>query len=111
PDRAEIWVNATEAARWPTRRRFTVGHELGHLRLHQHHEATVWCRTGCVEEAAARGAALPVEEAEANQFAAALLMPARLVREHYRRDGDFSALCRRFGASGSAMGKRLHQVV
>ena len=26
----EIWVNAREAREWPPRRRFTIGHELGH---------------------------------------------------------------------------------
>jgi hypothetical protein len=26
--RGEIWVNAREARTWPTRRRFTIGHEL-----------------------------------------------------------------------------------
>ena len=113
PDRGEIWVNASEAAQWPSRRRFTVGHELGHFCLHQHHGAPVWCRTGCVEEQARKETLppLPVEEEEANAFAAALLMPARLIREHYRRGMDFHAFCKRFGASGSAMGKRLHKVV
>ena len=30
PSRGEIWVNAEEAKQWPPRRRFTIGHELGH---------------------------------------------------------------------------------
>lgn len=30
PVRGEIWVNAEEARQWPPRRRFTIGHELGH---------------------------------------------------------------------------------
>ena len=114
PDRGEIWINAAEAAKWPTRRRFTIGHELGHFCLHQPRgAATVWCRTGCIAEDP-RGAALPPlppAEEEANAFAAALLMPARLIRKHYRRGMDFGAFCARFGASGSAMGKRLHRVV
>ena len=54
---------------------------------------------------------LPPEEEEANAFAAALLMPARLIRRHYRKGMDFFAFCERFGASGSAMGKRLHRVI
>ena len=53
--------------------------------------------------------------AEADAFAAALLMPAHLVRRHYerlrRRDDCFEQLCAAFGASGSAMGRRLHRVV
>ena len=40
-----------------------------------------------------------------------MLMPARLVREHYRAGMDFHAFCDKFGASGAAMGRRLHAVV
>jgi hypothetical protein len=34
PDEMVIWVDATEARRSPQRKRFTIGHEIGHLRLH-----------------------------------------------------------------------------
>ena len=45
-------------------------------------------------------------------FAAAVLMPARLVQEQYVRcDRDFFRLCDTFGASGAAMGRRLHAVI
>ncbi len=44
-------------------------------------------------------------------FAAALLMPARLVRREYDADREFSRLCDLFGASGAAMGRRLHAVI
>ncbi len=106
-------MNAAEAERWPARRRFTVGHELGHFCLHQQENAPVWCRTGCVEEQERKVELppLPPEEEEANAFAAALLMPARLIRRHYRKGMEFFAFCERFGASGSAMGKRLHRVI
>src|SRR4051812_20845670 len=33
--RGEIWVNAAEAREWPPRRRFTIGHELGHWVMHR----------------------------------------------------------------------------
>src|SRR3954465_4827243 len=84
PDRGEIWVNASEAEQSPGRRRFTIGHELGHHCLHRDDEATVFCRHGCVEEAerAAARPPLPPEEGEANVFSAAILMPARLIRRH-----------------------------
>ena len=113
PDAREIWVNAGEATRWPTRRRFTIGHELGHFCLHHHHGEAVWCRTACVEEElrAPERPALPPAEEEANAFAAALLMPAGLIRKHYRKNMDFFGFCDLFGASGSAMGRRLHAVV
>ena len=76
------------------------------------------CRSG----GAGRGAAgthapapafaRPPREEEANHFAAALLMPARLVELHYRRmEGNFDRLCRLFDSSGAAMGRRLHAVI
>jgi hypothetical protein len=44
--------------------------------------------------------------------AAALLMPAALVRHHYEEcGGDFERLCAVFGSSGAAMGRRLHAVI
>lgn len=51
-------------------------------------------------------------ELEANQFAAAVLMPAALLREFYRAlGGDSELLCRTFASSGAAMGRRLHAVI
>ena len=54
-------------------------------------------------------------EAEADEFAAALLMPARLIRRHYERIGTrpdrFQLLCTAFGASGAAMSRRLRRVI
>lgn len=108
--RGEIWVNAEEARQWPPRRRFTIGHELGHWVLHQQGQTTIFCRHGQIEEAEDRPPLPPIEE-EANQFAAALLMPAELLRREYERDRDFDRLCRLFGSSRAAMGKRLHQVI
>jgi len=123
PSRGEIWVNAAEAAQWPTRRRFTIGHELGHWFLHQGKQTALFCRHGSVEAPegdagkATAGAVAerppldPIEE-EANYFAAALLMPARLIRREYDRPGrTFGAMCESFRSSGAAMGRRLHQVI
>ena len=114
PALGQIWVNAGEARRWPARRRFTIGHELGHWILHQRERVPLFCRHGSVEESAGpveRPPLDPVEE-EANHFAAALLMPAGLIRRHYEQTGgDFEALCEAFGSSGAAMGRRLHQVI
>jgi IrrE N-terminal-like domain len=120
PGAGEIWVNAAEARDWPARRRFTIGHELGHWCLHRTGGA-VWCRSSTVDPAddgdRAPRRAYPPEESEANEFAAALLMPARLVECHYERlrrrdpEGCFAQLCRIFGASGAAMSRRLRGVV
>ena len=117
PGLGEIWVNATEARQWPPRRRFTIGHELGHWCLHRTSDA-VWCRAQTVDtNGEGKRSGLPPAESEANQFAAALLMPADLLRRHYdrlrRRDPDrcFAELCGVFDTSSRAMGKRLHAVV
>lgn len=113
PDRAEIWVNAQEAEEWPPRRRFTIAHELGHWQLHRHDDEGVYCRASALDtddSAAAAASGLPEEEA--NAFAAALLMPAHLIREQYAVCGkDFARLCQTFDSSGAAMGRRLHAVI
>ncbi len=113
PSRGEIWVNAGEARQWPGRRRFTICHELGHWVLHQRGQQSLFCRRTSIDEAPAdTRPPLPVTEEEANAFAAALLMPAELVRRHYEEcRGNFERLCERFGASGAAMGRRLHAVI
>jgi hypothetical protein len=106
PARGEIWVNAEEARRWPARRRFTIGHELGHWVMHRTGQQALFCRRTSVDEQAAT----PVRdiEEEASAFAAALLMPQWLfVREHARCGGDLAALCERFGTSGVATERRI----
>jgi hypothetical protein len=114
--RGEIWVNAEEAREWPPRRRFTVGHELGHWVLHRTGQQALFCRHGTVgppeEKPASTRPPLPVSEAEANAFAAALLMPARLIEHHYNNTTrDFEELCELFSSSGAAMSRRLRAVV
>ena len=43
--KGEIWVNASEGKQWPPRRRFTIGHELGHWRLHREPgQQSLFCR-------------------------------------------------------------------
>ena len=112
PARGEIWINAAEARQWPPRRRFTIAHELGHWSLHRESEQPVFCRAASVDAPSQEQSLLPAPEEQANAFAAALLMPARLVEEEYARcRRDFHVLCQKFGASGAAMGRRLHAVI
>jgi hypothetical protein len=106
PARGEIWVNAGEARRWPPRRRFTIGHELGHWVMHRSGQQALFCRRTSVDERAVPPAR-DIEE-EASAFAAALLMPRWLfVREHARCGGDVARLGEVFGTSGAATERRV----
>jgi hypothetical protein len=124
PHLKEIWVDAAEALRSPGRRRFTIAHELGHWVLHcgtgaATSGAGVFCRNTEVREEAGAGApgsgplivddaGYPPEEVDANQFAAALLMPRDVVvAEHARLGGREDLLCRALGVSLVALQRRL----
>ena len=111
PDRGEIWVNAEEAREWPARRRFTIAHEIGHWEMHRTSDQPAFCRTATVQPDDTPADTYPVTEDEANRFAAALLIPARLLQTEYDRDPDFHRLRGLFGSSGAAMGRRLHAVI
>jgi hypothetical protein len=113
PTIGEIWVNAGEARQWPPRRRFTIAHELGHWCLHRDAERNVFCRSGTIEpDTPPQRPPLPPREEQANAFAAALLMPAHLIREQFARcDGDPARLRDAFGSSGAAMTRRLQAVI
>lgn len=112
PSEKRIWVNATEARRSEGRRRFTIAHELGHWRLHaargNQARAAIYCRPDDIAEGAEVLASDKRIEAEANRFAAALLMPDGLVRRE-ARDHKLSVplLAKRFGVSTVAMKLRL----
>lgn len=118
-----ILVNSTHH---PNRQRFTIAHELGHLALHAAHvdrlfidtQLRVYQRTGesgAPAYQAPDSTTTPEEERQANQFAAALLMPKglllealddnRVVDEH-----DVSDLARKFGVSEQAMSIRLQRL-
>jgi hypothetical protein len=94
------------------RRRFTVGHELGHF-LMVHHKPTggrFLCTAADMNRHASRGEQLsPAQrwEVEANEFASLLLMPPPIWRKEMAayRDPDLGqivALARTFGVSRDA---------
>lgn len=112
--RGRILVDALEAARAPGRKRFTIAHELGHLVLDDEEAGPRVGQPDLTERRARRpvGAcdqpaalAYPPGELEANQFAAAMLMPAR----HLRAAGIHGAneLAERCAVSVAAAEKRL----
>ena len=66
----------------PNRRRFTIAHECGHLRLHEGQRAYVDrspLKVNLRDDVSSQ--ATDPEEIEANRFAAELLMPYRMIRE------------------------------
>jgi Zn-dependent peptidase ImmA (M78 family) len=107
-----IGVNTRHA---PVRQNFTIGHELGHLLLHDReqlhvdHTFRVRLRSGVSSQGTDE------EEREANLFAAMLLMPkefleADLASEEYvdLLDSNFlRTLARKYGVSTEALVNRL----
>ena len=99
-----IWVNRLEAL---TRQRFTIAHEIGHWVLHMvagdalsDPQKLIEWRLDVDE--------MSIREVEANRFAAALLMPAPLVRSALEQLGsDVERLAQRFDVSTVAMTRRL----
>ena len=114
------------AAHHQNRQRFTVGHELGHLVLHDGQgdrliidkQIRVYQRVGEATSGvynAPGSMTKPYEEREANMFAAALLMPEPLVQhaalEHDLGDElDIASMAKTFGVSEQAMFIRLQQL-
>lgn len=110
----------------PNRQRFSIAHELGHLLLHDTQgdrlfidtHIRVYQRVGASTAkvySESGSATTPEEEREANQFAAALLMPKPLLIEAaLSRDlwdeFDVSSLAATFAVSEQAMAIRLQQL-
>jgi Zn-dependent peptidase ImmA (M78 family) len=105
----------------PSRKRFSIAHELGHLRLHKGRQIIVdrairtsdTVRVNFRDETS--GQASDREEIQANQFAAALLMPEPFVRRAMLRvskdafllERVLIELAREFDVSREAMEFRL----
>ncbi len=86
------------------RRRFTIAHELGHLMLHHIHEL----QEGKFRDTNFEG---DIKEAQANGYAAGLLMPLWMVAEYGKRVGFQPDLVAQiFGVSRQAAAIRLQKV-
>ncbi|GAC1442789.1 MAG: hypothetical protein NVS2B8_20260 [Vulcanimicrobiaceae bacterium] len=107
-DRVEISVAASP----PARRRFSVAHELGHVALHLAQLPAGRYADRAVEFRRSTSVALggDPKEAEANRFAAALLMPEPWVRAAVARSRVPVDLCATFDVSHEAMRRRLAEL-
>lgn len=109
-NRAVIGINEEHH---PNRRRFSIAHEIAHFVLH---EGDTYIDKGYrvhfrdLES----GSGTKLEEMEANAFAAALLMPAKQVRDAFKQqpfdlteDDSLKILAKKFKVSTQAMTYRL----
>ena len=95
-----IFVNATHHER---RRRFTIAHEIAHFILHDH-----LIGDGISDDALYRSGLSGAVEAQANRYAADILMPWHLVNAEIESGNDtLPGLARKFNVSQSAMSIRL----
>ena len=92
------------------RQRFTCAHEIGHHVYRQQHGGVKDDEVFVDERAQLAGAGVDVMEIYANQFAAALLMPARLVATGIYNQQSPEALAHLFGTSVQAMNLRLRNL-
>ncbi len=101
PSERQIYVNASEP---PTRRRFTLAHEVGHwvCQCLEGRTAPMYCRSEEVGVGEGR-----LVEREANVFAAELLMPEPEVRAEWARTPDVDRVAAAFAVSPQAMHWRL----
>jgi Zn-dependent peptidase ImmA (M78 family) len=108
PDARAIWLSAAEARESPSRRRFTLAHEIGHWVCHcagAARPAPILCRPSPVGSQGGD----PLER-EANVFAADLLMPAAAVATAFGRGAAAPALAEALGVSEVALAWRLYNL-
>jgi Zn-dependent peptidase ImmA (M78 family) len=109
-DAVTMLVNQSDP---PYRKRFTIAHELGHHFLHLLADGDFVDSTIDLfrdMESPAEATEPRRAEIQANQFAAALLMPADLVREAFAKCQDIHELARLFNVSEVALGYRLNRL-
>ena len=106
-DNVSILVNKSDP---PYRKRFTIAHELGHHFLHLLSDGEFVDNKVDLFRDSEAGDQSKQIEVQANQFAAALLMPSELVKIEYQKNNDISNLARKFNVSEEAMGYRLQRL-
>lgn len=88
------------------RQRFTIAHELAHYALHRS-----LIGDGIVDDALYRSPKGNVIERQANSYAATILMPARLVRQHYQRGAtEPEDMAKIFGVSSEMARIRMREL-
>jgi Zn-dependent peptidase ImmA (M78 family) len=102
-----ILVNKSDP---PYRKRFTIAHELGHHFLHLLSDGEFVDNKVDLFRDTEGGDQSKKTEVQANQFAAALLMPSELVKIEYKKNNDISDLAKKFNVSEDAMGYRLQRL-
>lgn len=94
----------------PYRKRFSIGHEIGHHLMHLENDGDMVDQVADMFRSATFDGTEDGgrhAEVEANQFAAALLMPAELVRTQWELTPSVAAMARVFNVSEEAMAIRL----
>jgi Zn-dependent peptidase ImmA (M78 family) len=104
-DSAVIGVNSTHH---PNRQRFSLAHELGHYLLGHHQQNRGYEDRFHIDSSDGTPPGFDWRaERTANEFAAELLMPRRLISQEFKRNQDPIALAVKFEVSELAMGYRL----
>lgn len=89
------------------RKKFTLAHEIGHYILPRHQMETLPCKRSDISD---WRSSVKASEAEANRFAAELLMPSKLVRQLIPDEpklADIDSIADRFGCTLSAAAYRI----
>ena len=107
---SNVWILLDESGS-PSRKRFSIAHELGHHFLHLDSDGEIVDRNADLfrisEYSSSELTPERRREIEANQFAAALLMPESLVRQTWPDYSSVSEMAKLFQVSEESMGYRV----
>lgn len=103
-DKKSVLVNNNDSL---VRKRFTIAHELGHCILHLQNEGEFIDSTKDLFRSEDDSSHDDYREVEANEFAAAILMDADMIRETWSKYRDAGDMAQLFRVSEAAMSVRL----